>query len=64
MQIGNGDQIDGEEQIGPISGDVILAKKLWTINFLMCLIGIAPIDDGTTNKKNPAASPPPACTIS
>jgi hypothetical protein len=54
--------MEDEDQIGPISGNMVLPKRSWTNSLLRRLVSVAPIEDTTANRKNPAA-PPGACTI-
>jgi hypothetical protein len=47
--------------IGPTSGDMILPEEIQMINILKGFIGMAPIQEGTTNqkkRKNPVCYPP------
>jgi hypothetical protein len=55
--------MDDEEQIGPISGEMILPTELQIISFLICVIGLAPIENSTMHRPNSAVPPPRARTI-
>jgi hypothetical protein len=51
---------DDEEQIGPISGNVVFPKQLWTICLLRRLVGVGSTEASRTNRRILQVFPVPA----